>query len=383
VTTSELSAAAAQGVVPPVEESGWDWPLFWTVVMLCAGGLLMVLSASSADADRLYGNAFHYFSRQIIGLALGLGAAAMVLVMPWRWLRRAIWPSYWGTLVLLAAVMTPFGHAAKGAQRWLSLGPMNFQPSELAKLALIVALAHYLSCNEGRLKDVMGVAVPGLSLAAPLITLIIFQSDFGTTVILIGLAGVLLFVAGLQKRWLVGGAGIAAIGLAGMIFTQPYRILRLVAFLDPFADPDAAGYQIVQGWIALATGGAMGTGVAAGVAQRGFLPEPHTDFISAVIGEEYGAVGWCVAVGLQMFLVWRILQVSERARDLFGTLVAVGVAALFGAQASINLGVVAGLMPAKGLVLPFLSYGASAVIVHVLAIGLVLRIGLESKREVS
>jgi cell division protein FtsW len=279
--------------------------------------------------------------------------------------------------------MTPFGHAAKGAQRWLSLGPMNFQPSELAKLALIVALAHYLSCNEGRLKDVMGVAVPGLSLAAPLITLIIFQSDFGTTVILIGLAGVLLFVAGLQKRWLVGGAGIAAIGLAGMIFTQPYRILRLVAFLDPFADPDAAGYQIVQGWIALATGGAMGTGVAAGVAQRGFLPEPHTDFISAVIGEEYGAVGWCVAVGLQMFLVWRILQVSERARDLFGTLVAVGVAALFGAQASINLGVVAGLMPAKGLVLPFLSYGASAVIVHVLAIGLVLRIGLESKREVS
>lgn len=380
MSTTQLDA----GALPQVDESpdsGWDWYLFGAVVALAAFGLLMILSASSADADRIYGDRFHYMVRQVVGLGLGVGGASVVLLAPWRWLRRAVWPSYWLTLGLLGAVLSPLGHSAKGATRWLALGPMNFQPSELAKLALIVALAHYLACNEGRLKDVIGVAVPGLSLVLPLVALIVFQKDFGTTVILVGLTGVLLFVAGLQKRWLVGGAGLAAVGLVAMILAEPYRIQRLTAFLDPFADPDAAGYQIVQGWIALATGGATGNGMAAGVAQRGFLPEPHTDFISAVIGEELGAVGWGLAVGLQMFLLWRILLVGERSRDLFGTLIAMGVASLFGAQALINLGVVAGLMPAKGLVLPFLSYGASAVIVHVLAVGLVLRVGLESQRE--
>ncbi|MFT4625233.1 MAG: cell division protein FtsW [Myxococcota bacterium] len=383
MTTTELDTSHVTPSESEHDESGWDWPLFGAVALLAAFGLLVILSASSADADRIYGYPFHYIARQSIGLGIGCTLAGVLLTIPWRWLRRSIWPSYLVSLGLLVAVLSPMGHSAKGATRWLALGPMNFQPSELAKLALIAALAHYLACNEGRLKDVVGVAVPGLSLLLPLVALIVFQKDFGTTVILLGLTGVLLFVAGLQKRWLVGGAALAVCGLVAMVLAEPYRIKRLTAFLDPFADPDAAGYQIVQGWIALATGGATGNGMAAGVAQRGFLPEPHTDFISAVIGEELGAIGWTIAVGLQMFLVWRVLEVGERARDLFGTLVCTGVAVLFGSQAIINLGVVAGMLPAKGLVLPFLSYGASAVIVHALAVGFVLRIGLESKREVS
>ena len=151
-----------------------------------------------------------------------------------------------------------------------------------------------------------------------------------------------------------------------------------MSFLDPFADPGDAGYQVVQGWIALATGGAFGTGLASGVAQRGFLPEPHTDFISAVIGEELGLMGWAFAVLLQIGLVWRATVIARNAPDLFGMLAAIGIGSMFGAQAFINLGVVGGVLPAKGLVLPFLSYGASAAVVHTLCVGLLLRISRES-----
>ena len=201
--------------------------------------------------------------------------------------------------------------------------------------------------------------------------------------ILTGLTGVLLFVAGLQKRWLVGAVAMVVPVAVHQISAQAYRLRRLEAYWDPFEHAEDAGYQVVQAMVALATGGAIGTGLASGVGQSGFIPEPHTDFISAVIGEELGAFGWCLTVGLQMVLVWRILVVSARARDLFGSLVAVGVATMLGAQAVINLGVVSGLIPNKGLVLPFLSYGASAVIVQVIAVGIVLRVGLESRREVS
>jgi len=254
------------------------------------------------------------------------------------------------------------------------------QPSEFAKVALVLILSHYLANNRGRLKDIVGVGLPGMCLLTPLVILIIFQKDFGTTVILLGLSGVLFFVAGLQWRYIAGGITAALGLLVLLVLAEPYRMKRLTSFTDPFADPDGAGYQVVQGWIALASGGVFGTGLATGVAQRGFLPEAHTDFISAVIGEELGAVGWMFTIVLILGLVWRGFLISTRARDLFGMLVATGITTMFAAQAVINMGVVCGLVPPKGLVLPFLSYGASAVLVHSLCVGLLLRVSLESGR---
>ena len=382
MSITELTAALGVQTSEP-DESGWDRPLFVTTCMLCGFGLLMILSASYAGADHDYGDPSHYFIRQVIGIGIGAVGATVILVAPWRLLRRAVWPAYFITILLGFAVLSPLGHSVNGASRWLSLGPMNFQPSELAKLAVILAVAHFLACNEGRLKDVAGVALPAAGLAFPFLLLMKYQKDFGTMVILTGLTGVLLFVAGLQKRWLVGAVAMVIPVAVHQISAQAYRLRRLEAYWDPFKHAEDAGYQVVQAMVALATGGAIGTGLASGVGQSGFIPEPHTDFISAVIGEELGAFGWCLTVGLQMVLVWRILVVSERARDLFGSLVAVGVATMLGAQAVINLGVVSGLIPNKGLVLPFLSYGASAVIVQVIAVGIVLRVGLESRREVS
>ena len=373
--------AAEVAVEAPKATSRWgglDWPLLGFAGTLMAFGLLMILSASSLDADATYGNAMHFVTRQSIGLMMGAGVSAVLLMLPWSWFRRGAWVAYAGSIVSLALVLSPLGHSANGAARWVKLGPINLQPSEFAKVALVLILSYYLSNNRGRLKDIVGVGLPGIALLFPLVVLIVFQKDFGTTVILMGLAGVLYFVAGLQWRYIFAGVGGAVGLLAFLVAIEPYRLKRLTSFLDPFADPDGAGYQVVQGWIALASGGPFGAGLATGVAQRGFLPEAHTDFISAVIGEELGAMGWAFTILLILGMVWRGFVISGRAKDLFGMLVAVGLSTMFAAQAIINMGVVAGLVPPKGLVLPFLSYGASAALFHTMCIGILLRISMAS-----
>jgi cell division protein FtsW len=251
---------------------------------------------------------------------------------------------------------------------------MNFQPSEFAKLALILMFSHYLATNEGRLKDLFGVGLPGVSLMVPMIGLVMYQRDLGSIIILFGLMTVLLFVAGLDWQWLASlvGFGITLFGL--MIYMEPFRMRRVFSFMDPLAEAEGSGYQVVQGWIALASGGTFGSGLTKGLAQQGFLPEAHTDFILAVIGEELGGMGWLVVVLLYGVLIWRGTTIAARATDLFGMLVATGITALLAAQVIINMGVVGGLLPPKGLVLPFVAYGASAAIIHTLCVAVLLRI---------
>ena len=181
---TEVSASPAG-----VPRGGFDWPLLAIAATLCATGLLMILSASSLEADATYGNALHFVTRQGIGLLMGAGLSAVVLSTPWRFVRKGAWAAYAAALVSLGLVMSPLGHSAKGAARWIQVGPLNLQPSEFAKVALVLILSHYLAANRGRLKDVLGVGVPGVMLLAPLVVLIVFQKDFGTTVILLGLAG--------------------------------------------------------------------------------------------------------------------------------------------------------------------------------------------------
>ena len=376
-TTESVSAEAPLNhwarLSERIQFGRWDWGLFAVAAFLIGLGLLMNLSASSMFADERYRNEFH-FLRQAAGVGLGVFAAAVVTQLPYTWLRKAVWPAYFFTLFLYVLVMTPMGHEAYGAARWIDLGIIKFQPSELGKLTLIMALSHYLACNAGRLRDVLGVIVPGISLVIPMFVMMVYQLDFGTTVIFVGLTGVLFYVAGLHLRYGAILAGVASMGLVLLIALEPYRIRRVTSFIDPYADSSGAGYQVVQGWIALASGGWTGQGLASGVAQRGFLPEAHTDFISAVIGEELGALGWLLMTLAYVVLVWRGLSVANKAPDLFGLLVAVGITTLIAAQVAINLGVVGGLLPAKGLVLPFLSYGASAVVIHCICVGILLRI---------
>jgi cell division protein FtsW len=355
-----------------------DWWLLGTVVLFLGYGLLMILSATSLVADQRYTDPFHYILRQGAGVVGGLTLATAVVLTPWTWLRRAAWPAYLAGLVGLMLVFTPLGHTAYAATRWISLGGIHLQPSEFAKLGLILVMAHYLAANEGRLSDLLGVVVPALAIVLPMIVLLMLEPDFGTTVVTSVLVFLMLVIAGLHWGWVTTLGVLGGVLLSVGAVIAPYRVERLTSFLDPMSYPDTSGYQVIQGWIAMASGGWYGQGLASGVAQRGNLPEAHTDFISAVVGEELGAVGWIVLVGLYLVFVWRGFGIAARSRTLFGTLVAAAVTTLLASQAVINLGVVVGWMPAKGLVLPFMSYGASAVVAHLLAVGLLLRVSMET-----
>ena len=356
-------------------KGGVDWWLLVATVALIGLGFTMSLSASSLMADQQYGDALHFVVRQASGLVLGLLFGGTVLMLPWTGFRRASLPIYLGVLAMMIAVFA--FPAVNGSHRWIKVGFLNIQPSEYAKVALILILSDFLAANEGRLGDLLGTLLPSMTLPAFLVLAVLFEPDFGSTVILVTLSGVLLFVAGLRWAWVVGLGGAAVVALAGVMLLEPYRVRRLLSFVDPMSDPAGAGYQVVQGWVALAAGGPFGDGLAEGLSKHGFLPEAHTDFISAVIGEELGATGFLIMTALYVVLVWRGLRIAERARDLYGMLVASGLTTLLGMQAVINLGVVVGFLPAKGLVLPFLSYGASAITVHTVCVAMLLRIGRE------
>jgi len=360
---------------------GLDWWLVGTVLLLMGSGVLMILSASSLSADEVYGDALHFSLRQIAGIGLGGMLAIGVLFVPWRWLRRSSWWIYGLGIVGLILVFTPMGYRAYAATRWISLGGVNVQPSEFAKIGLVLVMAHYLAANEGRLADLTGVVVPAVALPVPILVLLMLEPDFGTTVITAALAGVMLFVAGLRWRYVLTLGGMAVGSLAFLALLAPYRVRRLVSFTDPFADSSGGGYQVIQGWIAMASGGWTGQGIATGVAKRGGLPEAHNDFISAVVGEELGAIGWLIMIALYLVLTWRGFAIAAGASDLFGAMVASALTTILACQEVINLGVVVGWMPAKGLVLPFMSYGASAVVAHLLCVGLLLRVGMESSER--
>ncbi|MEN0065552.1 MAG: putative peptidoglycan glycosyltransferase FtsW [Myxococcota bacterium] len=350
-------------------------------VTLAGFGLVIIQSATAMRAAYQYGYSGHFVVRQAAGLGLGLVASLLLVRAPAGTLRRLAGPAYLATLGLLLLVATPLGHTAGGATRWLALGPIHLQPSEIAKLTVIGVLADYLAHYRDRVNELVGIALPGVGLVLPAVALVIVQRDFGTTAILLALVGVLFILAGLRWRWVLAFASGVGGALLVLVAIEPYRLQRVLGFVDPFADASGTGFQVVQSWIALAAGGPTGVGLANGVVQRGFLPEVHNDFILAVVGEELGAVGIAAVVALQLALVAASFAIARRAGSSFGCWVAGGIATLFAIQATINIGVVGGVFPTKGLVLPFVSYGASAAAVHAFAVGVLVRIGTRVGRD--
>ncbi|TVQ91698.1 MAG: putative lipid II flippase FtsW [Deltaproteobacteria bacterium] len=354
-----------------------DWWLLGTTLALLAFGMIMILSASSNYADHRYGDSMHFVTRQGMGAAFGLTAMIGILFCPMRWIRRyGPWIYLFG-LVGLVLVFTPLGHKAYGAVRWISLGPIKIQPSEFARIGLVLTLAGFLHRNQGRINDVVGVLFPVGLISSAMIVLLMLQPDFGTTVLTCALIFVMVFISGLNWVW-VGSLGVTFVVAAGLgAIVAPYRLQRVTSFLNPFDDLEGAGHQVIQGWIAMASGGLTGQGIAGGIAQRGNLPEAHTDFIAAVVGEDLGAIGMILLVSAFGILVWRGYGIAARASSLYGALVAAALTTLLASQAVVNLGVLVGWAPPKGLVLPFLSYGASAVVAHLVCVGLLLRISTE------
>ncbi|HEY5998823.1 MAG TPA: putative lipid II flippase FtsW [bacterium] len=346
------------------------------VIVLVVLGIVMIYSASAFVAVREHKPQYHFLVRQLVWAAVGGAALAVVYRVDYRAYRRWALPAAGAVLLLLVAVLVPpFGHLKGGVRRWMGFGPLDFQPSELAKLGLMVFLSAVLAAKRERfLRDGAKAIIPELAIVGGALGLIMLEPDLGTTITLAASLGALLFVGGLRIRNLLIGGGVGAAAVAVSLYFNPYQWHRVQTFLDPWSAARGKGYQTVQAFLALGRGGVAGTGPAASRQKLFFLPAPHTDFILAVIGEELGFLGLVLVVALFGAILWRGMRIALRAPDLFGTYLAFGLTFCLFLQAVINIMVVAGLLPTKGLTLPFLSYGGTSLVASLVAVGVLLNI---------
>lgn len=348
-------------------------------VLLLTVGLLMVFSASFVRAA-YGGDPYLYLKRQAAWAGLGLLALlACSQVQYWHW-RRLTRPLLLLVFALLLLVLVPgVGEEAGGARRWLGVGPLSFQPSELAKLVLVL---HWVDVLAGRPRDarrLWPVAVPYLGVMAAAFGLIMLQPDLGTAVTLAGTGFLLLFAAGVPLTAL-GGLALAALPVIGaLIWAEPYRWRRITAFLDPEADPLGSGYHIIQALYAIGSGGLFGLGYAQSRQKYFYLPEQHTDFIFAVLAEELGFVGAAAVILLFALYAWRGFRAAAAAPDAYAALLACGLTGTFALQAALNLGVVTSLLPVTGVPLPLLSYGGSNLVFTLAGTGILLNISRHSR----
>jgi len=351
------------------------------VAGLCAVGLVMVLSASAADAQNLYGTPWYQFQRQALWLVFGTLALLLAVRVDLARVRSVIRPLLGLTFGLLIVVLLPFaGQTVNGASRWLAIGPLTLQPSELAKLVLALYVADLIARRWDRIDDVRNTVMPVLYVLGGMAFLVLMQPNLGTTVILTVMVLGMLWVAGAPARPLLAVAGIAGAGAVVLAVAAPYRLARLTAFMDPWADRFNTGYQTLQSQAALANGGATGLGLGQGRAKFGFLPEGHTDFIFSTIGEEFGLAGALLLVAAFVALALFGARVALAAPDPFRTLLATGITIWITLQALINLGAVVGVLPITGVPLPLVSAGGSSLVVTMAACGILLNIARTARR---
>jgi len=352
--------------------------LFTVTLLLIFVGLVMVFSASAVMAKERYGSGYFFLLRQLGWAAAGILAMVLAMNIDYRRYKHpAVVFSLLGvTTLLLISVF--FLDRAHHTHRWFHLGPLSFQPSEMAKPALILFLAFFLESRTKSMKDWRNTVLPAAVPTLVFIALIVFQPDLGTAIACAAITGCVLFVAGLDLRYL-GYAFLASLlPLYFLIFHVAYRRARILAFLDPYSDPQGRGFHIIQSLIAVSTGGITGVGLMEGKQKLFYLPEPHTDFIFAVTAEELGLVGALVIVLLFAIFLWRGVRTALRTQDMFGRFLAVGITSMIVVQAFINISVVLGLMPTKGIPLPLVSYGGSSLLVTLACIGVLLNISKQA-----
>lgn len=369
---------------------GVDHILLFLTITLALIGLVMIFSASAVESGQKHHDSGYYLKRQLAWLVLGLLVLHAASHVEYIWWKRLAFPLLALLIVLLVVVLIPsIGVAANGARRWLRLGPISIQPAEMAKLIGVIYLAAYLSKKEDRLDHFATGPLPALLVVGVISGLVLLEPDLGTVVVLGLVTAGLLFVGGARLSHLSTLALCAVlIGLA-LVLTSAYRRRRVMAFLDPWSDPSDTGFQIIQSFLALGSGGLFGVGLGEGQQKLFYLPEPHTDFILAVVGEELGLVGTGIIVLFFVMFLVRGFQIATRARIPFGRYLGLGITMLIGVQALVNVCVVTGLLPTKGLTLPFVSYGGSSLVISLTGVGILLNIsrdrqaGREAERQQS
>jgi cell division protein FtsW len=359
--------------------STYAW-MFAVVAILNLLGLLMVLSASSVTSLDEYKTPWYLIQRQFLWVCIGTVALIVTLRIDYRRWRRWVGPVLVVAGGLMALVLVPgVGVGANGATRWLGYGPLTIQPSEMAKLAMIIFAADLLGRRAEKAYDWRLTLKPVMVVFGVFAVLLMLQPNLGTTIILATIVLVMLFVAGVPGKPLGVTVGLLVAGATFFAFAEPYRFRRLMAFRDPWADPLSTGFQTIQSQVGLANGGLLGTGLGEGRAKWGFLPEAHTDFIFAIIGEELGLLGALTVVAL--FLGFGLLGVRTalRAPDRFGMLLAAGITTWILVQAFVNIGAVVGVLPITGVPLPFVSFGGSSLLFTMAATGLLLNIARQAR----
>jgi len=351
-----------------------------TLALICAS-VVMVYSASALVALERFKQPYLFVTKQVMWAAFGLALLSVVMRVDYRTYRneRLIWALLGVVGTLLVAVL--FSREVNGTRRWFAVGGFGIQPSELAKLAAIFFTAFILERRLHRINEVRYALAPIALITGGLLGLILLEPDFGTAVSLLAVVGVMVFAAGLSYRYLVGAVVLMVPALAIILIQEPYRVQRLLAFLNPWADPLGAGFQIIQSLIAVGTGGVFGKGLMEGVQKLFYLPEPHTDFIYAVIAEETGLLGSLVILACFAVIAWRGMRTSLLAPDSFGSFLAIGITMMLVLQAFVNISVVLGMLPTKGIPLPLVSAGGSSLLINLVGVGVLLNISQHSASE--
>jgi cell division protein FtsW len=353
--------------------------------MLCLLGTVMIFSASAVTAEQQFGHSYHFVLRQVLWLVVGLLGMFGLMKLDYHKLREPAVVYTVLCLVLGMLVAALFMDKSHATHRWIKLGPAQIQPSELTKLAVILYLAWFLDLKrrgatglEFRQKDLIDTLLPAVAPILICVGLIVLQPDLGTSVDIVMIMTAILFVAGLSWKWIAVGVAAAAPVLFFLITQVSYRNARLISFLHPESDPQGAGFQLLQSLIAVGSGGFTGVGLMESKQKLFYLPEAHTDFIYAVICEELGFIGAAIVIALFAAYAWRGLRASFNAPDGFGRMLALGATAMVMFQSLINFAVVLGMMPTKGIPLPFVSYGGSSLLVMLLATGVLLNVAQQA-----
>ncbi|AMO57173.1 putative lipid II flippase FtsW [Endozoicomonas montiporae] len=358
-----------------------DLPLLGAILTLLVIGLMMVSSASMGESDSIYGNPMYIMLKQCLFIGAGLFCMLFMMLIPVKKIERYSWASLFLGLSLLVLVLI-VGREINGSVRWIPLGVFNLQASEAAKVCIVVYLAAYLVRRLDEVRTQWGGFLKPLLILITSAVLLLLEPDLGAVVVLMTASMGMIFMAGARKMQFTVLLILLGVAVGLLIWIEPYRMARLTSYLDPWGNAFGSGYQLTQALIAFGRGEWFGVGLGNSIQKLFYLPEAHTDFVFAVLAEEFGVFGCSVVVLLFLFISWRVLQIGFRCEQkglLFHAYVAYGFALLFGGQALINIGVNTGLLPTKGLALPLISYGGSSLLINCLAFGLLLRIDYERR----
>lgn len=349
--------------------------MLWAVIIIALFGIVMIYSASSIWALYKFNDAFKYVKAQGLFFLIGIILMQIISKIDYHLYKKNANKILLVCLILLILVLIPgIGKVRNGARSWFGIGSFGIQPSEFAKIGLIVFVAKYLDNNDNRVKDVMGGLLPILGIIFLFFGLIMLEPDFGQGMVIVLTLVMIIFVSGAKLSFFVKCGCLGLMGIVGLIVVAPYRLARIVSFINPWVDPLGSGFQIIQSLYAIGPGGLLGMGFMNSIQKHFYLPEPQTDFIFAIIAEEFGFLGVIIVSSFFIFIFFRAIKVAMASSDLFGKYLAFGLAFGIIIQACLNLSVVVGLIPVTGVTLPFFSYGGSSLIVSLASIGIILNI---------